>query len=73
MIASMIALPDMGDIQMDNQSTVIDRPLENDIDIALDVDLALDSVAVRRLIEEVRVGEAQASRHYNRTYNRHNR
>lgn len=38
---------------------------------ALDVKLA--SVAVARLIEEVRSADFEASRAYNRTYNRHNR
>lgn len=33
----------------------------------------IDSVALRRLIEEVRTSEPVASGAYNRTYNRHNR
>lgn len=37
------------------------------------LDVALDSVAIRRLIEEVRADEIGVSRSYNRTFNRHNR
>lgn len=37
------------------------------------LDVALDSVAIRRLIEEVRADEIDVSRSYNRTFNRHNR
>jgi len=33
----------------------------------------IDSVALRRLIEEVRTGEPVVSGSYNRTHNRHNR
>ena len=39
-----------------------------------DLSLDINSVAVRRLIEEVRSSDSLvASAHYNRTYNRHNR
>ena len=38
-----------------------------------DVDVALDSAAIRRLIEEVRAEDAGVLRSYNRTFNRHNR
>ena len=38
-----------------------------------DVDLAIDSPAIRRLIEEVRAEDAGVPRSYNRTFNRHNR
>jgi hypothetical protein len=37
------------------------------------LDVELDSVAIRRLVEEVRADEADVSRSYNRTFNRHNR
>lgn len=37
------------------------------------LDVAIDSPAIRRLVEEVRVGEFDMSRSYDRTYNRHNR
>jgi hypothetical protein len=36
-------------------------------------DLAIDSPAIRRLIEEVRTEESGVPRSYNRTFNRHNR
>lgn len=39
----------------------------------LDVDVAIDSPAIRRLIEEVRAEETGVPRSYNRTFNRHNR
>lgn len=38
-----------------------------------DVDLAIDSPAIRKLIEEVRAEDAGVPRSYNRTFNRHNR
>ena len=38
-----------------------------------DLDLAIDSPAIRRLIEEVRTEETGVPRSYNRTFNRHNR
>jgi hypothetical protein len=37
------------------------------------LDAAVDSPAIRRLIEEVRLEEADVPRSYNRTHNRHNR
>lgn len=37
------------------------------------LDASLDSVAIARLIEEVRGTEFEVTRAYNRTYNRHNR
>lgn len=36
-------------------------------------DVPIDSVSIRRLIEEVRGEALTTSRSYNRTYNRHNR
>ena len=41
------------------------------LDRALDV--PLDSLAIRRLIEEVRAETVDVPRSYNRTFNRHNR
>jgi hypothetical protein len=38
-----------------------------------DSDITIDSVTLRRLIEEVRIQETSAGNSYNRTYNRHNR
>lgn len=35
--------------------------------------LEMDSVALQRLIEEVRTSEPVVTGNYNRTYNRHNR
>jgi hypothetical protein len=37
------------------------------------LDVPLDSAALNRLLDEVRVEELDVSRSYNRTYNRHNR
>lgn len=37
------------------------------------LDAPLDSPALSRLLDEVRGDEAEVSRSYNRTYNRHNR
>lgn len=38
-----------------------------------DFDVAIDSPAIRRLIEEIRAEAVDVSRSYNRTFNRHNR
>ena len=38
-----------------------------------ELDVAIDSLAIRRLIEEVRTEETEVPRSYNRTFNRHNR
>lgn len=37
------------------------------------IDVALDSPAIRRLVEEVRAEAVDVPRSYNRTFNRHNR
>lgn len=37
------------------------------------LDVRLESVAIARLIEEVRETDFEVTRAYNRTYNRHNR
>jgi hypothetical protein len=37
------------------------------------LDVAIESPAIRRLIEEVRAEETDVPRSYNRTFNRHNR
>ena len=42
-------------------------------DDTLELDVKLDSPAVRRLVEEVRAEENGVPRSYNRTFNRHNR
>jgi hypothetical protein len=39
----------------------------------VDLDVALDSPAIRRLIEEVRAEATNVPLSYNRTFNRHNR
>jgi hypothetical protein len=45
-----------------------------DIDEPINPSLDVDSVALQRLIEEVRSSDSvAASANYNRTYNRHNR
>ena len=43
-----------------------------DVEIA-PLEVALDSPAIARLIEEVRGTDVEVTRAYNRTYNRHNR
>ncbi len=40
---------------------------------AQQLDVPLDSPAIRRLIEEVRAETMDVQRSYNRTFNRHNR
>jgi hypothetical protein len=48
--------------------------LVRDIDEPVNPSLDVDSVAVQRLIEEVRSSDSVAAcANYNRTYNRHNR
>ena len=45
-----------------------------DVDESTDLSLNVDSVAIQRLIEEVRFSDSVAtSANYNRTHNRHNR
>jgi hypothetical protein len=45
-----------------------------DVDESTDLSLNVDSVAIQRLIEEVRSSDSFAtSANYNRTHNRHNR
>lgn len=39
----------------------------------LEIDVNLNSPAIRRLVEEVRAEEDGIPRSYNRTFNRHNR
>jgi hypothetical protein len=69
------------------RATMADRlPRENamddgEFDASLDdqchgiseLDVAVDSPAIRRLIEEVRAETVDVPRSYNRTFNRHNR
>jgi hypothetical protein len=40
---------------------------------AAELSIPVDSVAIERLIEEVRSGDSVEAASYNRTYNRHNR
>lgn len=42
-------------------------------DDALEIEVNLESPAIRRLVEEVRAEEEGVPRSYNRTFNRHNR
>lgn len=50
------------------------RSLNEDSELREEVlDAPLDSPALRRLLDEVRGHDAEVSRSYNRTYNRHNR
>jgi hypothetical protein len=41
--------------------------------VSLESASVIDSVALARLIEEVRIEPVAMGSHYNRTYNRHNR
>lgn len=43
------------------------------VDGATELDVSLDSPAIRRLIEEVKAEDVGVPRSYNRTFNRHNR
>lgn len=54
---------------MDKVSDIDGRVLDQDDDL----DVPVDSPAIRRLIEEVRAEEDGVPRSYNRTFNRHNR
>lgn len=45
----------------------------SDADEPLDLDVSIESPAIRRLIEEVRAEAFEVPRSYNRTFNRHNR
>lgn len=57
---------------MDNASSRQEfRHAEGPFD--LDLDVAIESPAIRRLIEEVRAEAFDVPRSYNRTFNRHNR
>lgn len=44
-----------------------------DAEGSFDLDVAIESPAIRRLIEEVRAEALDVPRSYNRTFNRHNR
>ena len=46
---------------------------EIDVQPVSDLDVPIDSPAIRRLIEEVRAETMDVPRSYNRTFNRHNR
>ena len=50
-------------------SPEIEMPVEQPPNL----DVAIDSPAIHRLIEEVRAEETDVPRSYNRTFNRHNR
>ncbi len=56
---------------MDNGETP--RRFETDAQPVSDLEVPIDSPAIRRLIEEVRAETADVPRSYNRTFNRHNR
>lgn len=43
------------------------------VELAPRLDVAIDSPAIQRLIDEVRAEETDVPRSYNRTFNRHNR
>ena len=48
-------------------------PLERGGETIDDLELSLDSPAIKRLVEEVRTEDHGVPRGYNRTFNRHNR
>jgi hypothetical protein len=54
-----------------------DGSFARDLDLtyadAENLDVPIESPAIRRLIEEVRAEEFEVPRSYNRTFNRHNR
>ncbi len=55
---------------MDNASS---RQEFRDAEGSLDLDVSIESPAIRRLIDEVRAEAFEVPRSYNRTFNRHNR
>jgi len=55
---------------MTDESPTSEMGLEPQLEL---LDVSLDSVALSRLLDEVREENAEMSRSYNRTYNRHNR
>jgi len=57
-------------MQVDN---TLPRQKIGDTDGSLDIDISIESPAIRRLIEEVRAEARDVPRSYNRTFNRHNR
>jgi len=56
-------------IAMKTTETVSAQPTEDAVELSLPV----GSIAIERLIEEVRSGDSIDAASYNRTYNRHNR
>jgi hypothetical protein len=56
---------------------VPDNLFSNEIEMPVEqlptLDVAIESQAIRRLIEEVRAEQTDVPRSYNRTFNRHNR
>ena len=62
---------DAGESEMDEG---LDQPADEvAAKVAEAIDVAIDSPAIRRLIEEVRAEEFEMPAGYNRTFNRHNR
>jgi hypothetical protein len=51
----------------------LSRAFEVESQPVADLDVPIDSPAIRRLIEEVRAETIDVPRSYNRTFNRHNR
>ena len=49
------------------------KDVGTELDEHMELEVNLDSPAIRRLIEEVRAEETSVPRSYNRTFNRHNR
>ncbi len=54
---------------MDAEESTADHALKDPVERSLDI----DSIAIRRMIEEVRSGDPIVTETYNRTHNRHNR
>jgi hypothetical protein len=67
----MVDVGKSGEIEMDEQFKSADTEAKDQD--ALEMDVRLDSPAIRRLVEEVRAEEDGVPRSYNRTFNRHNR
>ena len=56
-----------------DQPVLFSQEIDKPADQSLSLDVAVESPAIRRLIEEVRAEETDVPRGYNRTFNRHNR
>ena len=58
-------------MDLDDPSAFV--PRDTPYDTATEIDAPVASTALARLLDEVRGDDHEATRGYNRTYNRHNR